>query len=43
MEIDMIIDNNEDYLKQIRKGIKEFNREKNETGYFAGERPVRVW
>lgn len=32
MEIDMIVDNRKDYEQKIRTGIRNFNKEKNQTG-----------
>ncbi len=39
MKIDMIVDNRQDYEEEIRKGIRKFNKEKNEEGYFVQEHP----
>lgn len=39
MEIDMIVDNRKDYEQKIRTGIRNFNKEKNQTGYFSKECP----
>lgn len=39
MEIKIEVENRKDYQEEIRKGIRQFNSEKNKAGYFSQTRP----